>query len=125
MLNKRIVLVAVAAIVLAGAAFAVWKSPSRKAAGPVEYAMLAPTDIPTTVAAAPDGDIWFTIDFGEGVGLVRDGKVQRVPKAGGRNVEPIGLGIDSSGANGPATWSSRRPVFSTGDRCGGWRGMPA
>jgi virginiamycin B lyase len=98
MLNKRIVLVAVAAIVLAGAAFAVWKSPSRKAAGPVEYAMLAPTDIPTTVAAAPDGDIWFTIDFGEGVGLVRDGKVQRVPKAGGRNVEPIGLGIDSSGA---------------------------
>src|SRR5689334_7024090 len=59
--------------------------------------MLVSTDIPTAVAAAPDGSIWFTIDFGEGVGLVRDGKVQRIPKLGGRNVEPIGLGVDGAG----------------------------
>ena len=35
--------------------------------------------------------VWFTIDFGEGIGVVRDGRVQRLPKKG-RNVEPIGLG---------------------------------
>jgi virginiamycin B lyase len=99
MLNRRAALyVLVALLLVAGAAAAVWKLPSRKAAGAVEYPMLVATDIPTTVAAAPDGSIWFTIDFGEGVGLVRDGKVQRVPKAGGRNVEPIGLAVDSSGA---------------------------
>ena len=98
MLNKRSGLIALVAIVVIAIALAAWKLPSHKSASPVEYTMLAPNDIPTTVAAAPDGSIWFTIDFGEGVGLVRDGKVQRVPKDGGRNVEPIGLGIDASGA---------------------------
>jgi virginiamycin B lyase len=97
--NQRSTLVTLLVVLLlAGAAAAWWKLSPRKAAGPVEYAMLVPTDIPTSVAAAPDGSIWFTIDFGEGVGLVRDGKVQRVPKAGGRNVEPIGLGVDATGA---------------------------
>jgi virginiamycin B lyase len=98
MLKRRSTLIILLAlVVLAGAAAAVWKLPMRKG-GAVEYAMLAPTDIPTTVAAAADGSVWFTIDFGEGVGLVRDGKVQRVPKPGGNNVEPIGLAIDASGA---------------------------
>jgi virginiamycin B lyase len=100
MLKQRTVLfVIVALLVLAAAGAAVvWKLPSRNAHGTVEYGMLAPHDIPTTVAAAPDGGVWFTIDFGEGVGRVRDGKVQRVPKPGGRNVEPIGLAVDSNGA---------------------------
>jgi virginiamycin B lyase len=99
MLNKRsTVLTLVAVVVLAGAAVAAWKLQlKKKPAGAVEYAMLVATDIPTTVAAAPDGSVWFTIDFGDGVGLVRDGKVQRVPKPG-RNVEPIGLAVDASGA---------------------------
>jgi virginiamycin B lyase len=99
MLNQRSAVFAlVAVVVLAGAAATVWQLQLRKKpAGPVEYPMLVATDIPTTVAAGPDGSVWFTIDFGDGVGLVRDGKVQRVPKPG-RNVEPIGLAVDASGA---------------------------
>jgi virginiamycin B lyase len=97
MQTKRLALAVVAIAVIAGAAFAAWKY-TRGSGGAVEYSMLAPTDIPTTVAVAADGAVWFTIDFGEGVGLIRDGKMQRVPKPGGRNVEPIGLGIDASGA---------------------------
>jgi virginiamycin B lyase len=73
-----------------------WKFTPRRIVA-VEYPMTLATDIPTAVAVAPDGSVWFTIDFGEGIGLVRDGRVQRVPKKG-RNVEPIGLGVDASGA---------------------------
>lgn len=97
MQTKRLALAVVAIAIIAGAALAAWKLKSG-GSGAAEYAMLAPTDIPTTVAIGPDGSVWFTIDFGEGVGLIKDGKVQRVPKPGGRNVEPIGLGIDSTGA---------------------------
>jgi virginiamycin B lyase len=73
-----------------------WKFWPRRVAA-VEYPMTVATDIPTAVAVAPDGSVWFTIDFGEGIGLVRDGRLQRVPKKG-RNVEPIGLGVDARGA---------------------------
>jgi virginiamycin B lyase len=83
------------AVVLAGAALA-WKLWPRRVAA-VEYPMTVSTDIPTAVAVAPDGSVWFTIDFGEGIGVVRDGRVQRLPKKG-RNVEPIGLGVDASGS---------------------------
>ena len=82
------------AIIVAGAVIA-WKLWPRRVPA-VEYPMAVATDIPTAVAAAPDGSVWFTIDFGEGIGLVRDGRVQRVPKKG-RNVEPIGLGVDATG----------------------------
>ncbi|HTS52116.1 MAG TPA: hypothetical protein VMH26_02480 [Burkholderiales bacterium] len=87
-------LVVALVLILAGAALA-WKLWPRRIAS-VEYPMLVSTDIPTAVAVAPDGSVWFTIDFGEGIGLVRDGRVQRVSKKG-RNVEPIGLGVDASG----------------------------
>jgi virginiamycin B lyase len=98
MLNKRLVVPALVVVVAVAAAGVGWKlAIDKKVAGSVEYPMLVSTDIPTTVAAAPDGSVWFTIDFGDGVGLIRDGKMQRVPKAG-RNVEPIGLGIDKDGA---------------------------
>ena len=83
------------AIIVAGA-FLGWKLWPRRVAA-VEYPMAVATDIPTAVAAAPDGSVWFTIDFGEGIGFVRDGRVERLPKKG-RNVEPIGLGVDATGA---------------------------
>jgi virginiamycin B lyase len=96
MKTRRVLYLGLALIVLLVAgALAAWRlSPHRIAV--VEYPMTVATDIPTAVAAAPDGSVWFTIDFGEGVGLVRDGRVQRLPKKG-RNVEPIGLGVDAKG----------------------------
>ena len=95
-MKKRPALYAVLAlvVVVVGAAIA-WKLLPRKTTV-VEYPMSVPTDIPTAVAVAPDGSVWFTIDFGEGIGLIKDGKLQRVPKKG-RSVEPIGLGVDANG----------------------------
>jgi len=87
---------AIALLILLVAGGLAWKSWPRRPAA-VEYPMTVATDIPTAVAVAPDGSVWFTIDFGEGIGLVRDGNVQRLPKRG-RNVEPIGLAVDASGA---------------------------
>ena len=71
--NGAIIVVAVIVIV---AAAAFWKS--RHAPGPggdfVEYPMTVANDIPTTVAAAPDGTVWFTIGFADAVGMIREGK---------------------------------------------------
>lgn len=95
MKTRRALYLALAVILVAGALLA-WKlRPHRVAV--VEYPMTVATDIPTAVAVAADGNVWFTIDFGDGIGLVKNGSVQRLPK-NGRNVEPIGLGVDESGA---------------------------
>jgi virginiamycin B lyase len=83
-------------VLLVAGALAAWTVWPRRVAV-VEYPMTVATDIPTAVAVAADGSVWFTIDFGEGIGLVRDGRVQRLAKKG-RNIEPIGLGVDASGA---------------------------
>ncbi len=62
----------------------------------VEYPMRESRDIPTAIAAAPDGAIWFTIDLGNAMGRVREGRLERLPIAG-NNVEPLGLGVDADG----------------------------
>ena len=63
----------------------------------VEYAMTVASDIPTAVAAGPDDTVWFTIGFADAVGMIQDGKVQRLPKSK-KNVEPVGLAVDAQGA---------------------------
>jgi virginiamycin B lyase len=95
MKTRRVVYLALLVLLVAGA-LAAWTLWPRRVAV-IEYPMTVATDIPTAVAVAPDGSVWFTIDFGEGIGVVRDGRLQRIPKKG-RNVEPIGLGVDASGA---------------------------
>jgi len=55
-----------------------------------------PTDIPTALAVAPDGSVWFSIDFSDAVGVVRAGKVERFTK-GSRSTEPIGITVDTKG----------------------------
>ena len=95
MKTHRALYFVIAIVVLVAAGAVAWRLwPHRVAV--VEYPMAVATDIPTAVAVAPDGSVWFTIDFGEGIGVVRDGRVQRLPKKG-RNVEPIGLGVDAKG----------------------------
>jgi virginiamycin B lyase len=95
MKTRRPLYLGLALVILLVAAALAWKLwPHRVAV--VEYPMAVATDIPTAIAVGPDGTVWFTIDFGEGIGLVRDGRVQRLPKKG-RNVEPIGLGVDANG----------------------------
>ncbi len=96
--RRAALLVLVALIVLPlAAAVAVWLWPwGVRNPQVVEYPMLVATDIPTAVAVAPDGSVWFSIDFSDAVGVVRGGKVERYSK-GSRSTEPIGIAVDTAG----------------------------
>jgi virginiamycin B lyase len=71
-----------------------WHLGGRSEPGFVEYPMLVKTDIPTAIAAAPNGAVWFTIEFSDAIGVVRDGKIERFSK-GAQNLEPLGLAVDA------------------------------
>jgi virginiamycin B lyase len=58
--------------------------------------MLVGTDIPTALAIAPDGAVWFTIEFSDAIGVFRNRKIERLPK-GSQNIEPLGLAADAKG----------------------------
>ena len=62
--------------------------------GFTEYRMLSRTDIPAAVAVAQDGTVWFTIEFSDAIGLMRDGEIRRIRK-GSQNIEPLGLAVDA------------------------------
>ena len=95
---RKFALIGIVLIVAIAAAW-VWRSRGDRTAGEdfVEYPMTVASDIPVTVAAAPDGTVWFTIGFSDAVGMIRDGKVQRLPKSR-KSVEPVGLAVDAQGA---------------------------
>jgi virginiamycin B lyase len=78
-------------------ALALWRLATPPAIEVVEYRMLEPKDTPTALAVAPDGTVWFTIDFAAAIGRIRDGKVERLPKAR-VNVEPIGIAVAADGS---------------------------
>jgi virginiamycin B lyase len=86
-------------LVLAIAAMLYWRMWHAPGSGGdfVEYPMTVTTDIPTAVAVGPDDTVWFTIGFADAVGMIREGKVQRLPKSR-KNVEPVGLAVDANGA---------------------------
>lgn len=64
--------------------------------GFIEYRLSVGTDIPAALAVAPDGAVWFTIEFSDAIGVFRNGKIDRLPK-GSENVEPLGLAVDAAG----------------------------
>jgi virginiamycin B lyase len=74
-----------------------WWVGLRSTPGFIEYPMLHPTDIPTAVAVAPDGTVWFTIEFSDAIGHWQHGNIERLPK-GSQNQEPIGLAVAPDGA---------------------------
>ena len=93
--NLKIAIVAVMVIGVAAAAIVALKK--RSGSGNfVEYPMLMESDIPTAVAVGPDKTVWFTIDFGDAVGMIRDGKLHRLPKPK-KSVEPVGMAVDAQG----------------------------
>src|SRR5437867_1845045 len=89
-------LAALGLIVVVGLLAVAWRLAPSSGAGIVEYRMLDPTDIPAAVAVGQDGAIWFTIDFSDAIGVLRDGRLQKVPK-GRENLEPLGLAVDRDG----------------------------
>ena len=84
-------------VVAVGAGFALRHSGTSTGSGFVEYAMQEKTDIPTALAVAPDGTVWFTMDSANALGRLRDGKIERVVIGKRNNVEPIGLDVDANG----------------------------
>src|SRR5262249_33371703 len=95
--QRRLVAVALFAIALAAAlVWFMWPAGGPRGAKVVEYKMPVDSDIPTAVAVAPDGSVWFSIDGADAVGVVRAGKVERIAK-GSKSVEPIGIAVDPSG----------------------------
>lgn len=83
-------------VVAAGLGTLVWRLGLRSDPGFVEFPMLVRTDIPTAVAAAPDGTVWFTIEFSDAIGIFRNGKIDRIPTAA-QSLEPLGLAADGAG----------------------------
>lgn len=94
--HRRVVLLAIVLFGLAVAALAVWRPFGPHNAKFIDYPMTVSTDIPTAVAVAADGSVWFSIDFSDAVGVVRAGKVERFVKAS-RSTEPIGIAVDTGG----------------------------
>ena len=98
-------LVGLVVVVILAAAVAAWQWFARPQARFVEYPMLEPSDVPTAIAASPDGGVWFTIDSANAIGRVRDGKLERFVEEQ-TNGEPIGIATAADGSawytDGPA-----------------------
>jgi virginiamycin B lyase len=86
-----------AAALVAAAGAAYWLYGLWEARGFTEYRMPDRTDIPTAVAVAADGTVWLTIEFAPAIGILRNGRVEKIPK-GRQNFEPLGLAADGHGA---------------------------
>jgi virginiamycin B lyase len=84
-------------LIVAAAAAMAWRFGPWWRPGFVEYPMPSARDIPTAVAIASDGTVWFTIEFSDAIGILRNGKVEKIPK-GKLNVEPMGLAVAPDGA---------------------------
>jgi streptogramin lyase len=63
---------------------------------PVEYRMLDAQDIPATLALAPDGSVWFTLESNDTLGVLQDGRIHKLPR-GGETLEALGLAADGQG----------------------------
>jgi virginiamycin B lyase len=96
---------AAAVVVAAGLGALVWRFGLRSDPGVIEYPMLVKTDIPTAVAVAPNGAVWFTIEFSDAIGVFRNGRIDRIPK-GTPNLEPLGLAPDAAGG----AWYTDTPM---------------
>jgi virginiamycin B lyase len=83
--------------------------------------MLVKTDIPTAVDVAPDGTVWFTVEFSDAIGAFRNGKIDRIRK-GSQNLEPLGLAADGAGG----AWYTDTPMraISRISRDGGIHSFP-
>lgn len=95
-MNRNLKNAIAAALVLAVIAAAAAFKESGGGGDFVEYKMQVESDIPTAVAVGPDKTAWFTIDFADAVGMIRDGKLHRLPKPK-KSVEPVGIGVDAQG----------------------------
>jgi virginiamycin B lyase len=69
----------------------------RPSAHFVEYPVQQASQIPTAIATGQDGSVWFSIDLGDSIGRLRDGRIDLVP-IGVKAIEPVGLGVAPDGS---------------------------
>jgi virginiamycin B lyase len=58
--------------------------------------MQVKTDIPTAIDVAPNGAVWFIIEFSDVVGIFQNGKIRRIRRKD-QNLEVLGLAADDAG----------------------------
>jgi len=75
--------------------------------GFTEYPMSVVQDIPTAVAVGADGVVWFTMDFSDAIGVLKNDRIVRIPK-GRQSFEPLGLAVDRDGV----AWYTDSPIRS-------------
>ena len=63
----------------------------------VEYAVHEASQMPTAIATGSDGAVWFTIDLGDAIGRLRDGRIEFLP-TGLKLIEPVGLAAAPDGS---------------------------
>jgi len=83
-------------VIFSGLGTLVWRLGHWPDRSFIEYHMLVSTDIPTALAVAPDGSVWFTIEFSDAIAVFRNGRIERLRK-GSQNLEPLGLAVDAAG----------------------------
>ena len=84
----------VMSVAVAGGAL-VWRPGTASSWGFQEF-KLAVADIPVGIAVSPDGTVWFTLEASDAIGLLRNGRIQKLSK-GADSVEPLGLAVDAGG----------------------------
>ncbi|HYS12814.1 MAG TPA: hypothetical protein VEN28_05855 [Burkholderiaceae bacterium] len=94
--RRAAVLALVVSVLAAALAVWLWLPSGPRGSKVVEYSMPVSSEMPTAVAVAPDGSVWFSMDASDAVGVVRAGKVERIAK-GSRSIEPIGIAVDTKG----------------------------
>jgi virginiamycin B lyase len=87
--------IAVAGIVALAIGVFAWRSGGGSTWGFQEF-KLAPSDIPVGIAPSPDGAVWFTLEASDAIGVLRNGRIQKLSK-GVDSVEPLGLAVDAGG----------------------------
>lgn len=96
MIARRRLWLAVAALAVFAGLAAIWRLAPRAAPEFVEYRTPVSTDIPTALAPASNGAVWFTIEMSDAIGVIRNGKLERLSKKTA-NLEPLGLAVDAEG----------------------------
>jgi len=89
-------LIGLVILVTGSALFVWWQAPWRRT-GFTEYPMPSGSDIPTAIAIGTDGNVWFTIESSDAIGVLRQGHIQKLRK-GKLSVEPMGIAVDPQGA---------------------------
>lgn len=67
-----------------------------RGSGFVEYRVPVRTDIPAAIAVAADGAVWFTIEMSDAIGVLHNGRIERLAKKT-QNLEALGLAVDAAG----------------------------